>query len=156
LNWQYRCYAFAYEEPGEAEQPAGAFLMVRRQVWEELGGFGEGFWPIWFEDVDFCKRVRDHGYHVSYEPRAVAIHRGGHSIQKISLEKREHYWYCSVLRYAAKHFPQGPSRLLGLAVIVGVLPRMAISIVLQRSLRPVSTYVRVMGLAGRHLLFGTS
>ena len=38
------------------EQPAGAFFMVRRAVWEELGGFDEGFFPLWFEDVDFCRQ----------------------------------------------------------------------------------------------------
>jgi predicted glycosyltransferase involved in capsule biosynthesis len=39
------------------EQPAGAFLMVRRAVWQELGGFDESFFPLWFEDVDFCRRA---------------------------------------------------------------------------------------------------
>ena len=46
----------------QVEQPAGAFLMVRREVWEELGGFDESFFPLWFEDVDFCRRIRDRGY----------------------------------------------------------------------------------------------
>ena len=44
------------------EQPAGAFLMMRRAVWQELGGFDEGFFPLWFEDVDFCRRIRDRGF----------------------------------------------------------------------------------------------
>ena len=69
-NWHYRCYGFDYDEPGEVEQPAGAFLMFRRQVWEQLGGFDERFYPIWFEDVDFCKRIRDHGGRIYYDPRS--------------------------------------------------------------------------------------
>ena len=85
-NWHYRCYSFKYDYPALVEQPAGAFLMFRREVWQQLGGLDEEFYPIWFEDVDFCKRLRDHGYQVYYEPRAVAVHRGGHSIQKILLE----------------------------------------------------------------------
>jgi len=32
----------------EIEQPAGAFLMFRREAWERVGGFDERFWPIWF------------------------------------------------------------------------------------------------------------
>ena len=153
-NWRYRCYDLRYDEPAEVEQPAGAFLMVRRQVWEELDGLDEQFYPIWFEDVDFCKRLRDRGYHVCYQPEAVATHRGGHSIQKILLENRELYWYGSLLKYAFKHFHSGYSRVLCLAVIVGSLPRLAMGIVLQRSLRPVLVYGRVMGLAGQYLLFG--
>jgi GT2 family glycosyltransferase len=153
-NWNYRCYDLEYDEPATVEQPAGAFLMIRRQVWEDLGGLDEQFYPIWFEDVDFCKRIRDRGYLVHYAPGAVAAHRGGHSIQKILLENRELYWYGSLLKYAFKHFHTGHSRLLCLAVLVGSLPRMAASIVLQRSLRPVSVYGRVMGLAARYLLLG--
>jgi N-acetylglucosaminyl-diphospho-decaprenol L-rhamnosyltransferase len=153
-NWHYRCYDFNYDEPGEVEQPAGAFLMIRRQVWEDLSGLDEQFSPIWFEDVDFCRRVRDYGYRVYYEPRAVAMHRGGHSIRKILLEKRELYWYRSLLKYGFKHFRSGPSRLLCLAVIVGSLIRMTMGIVLQRSLRPIPVYGRVMRLAGKYLLAG--
>jgi GT2 family glycosyltransferase len=153
-NWHYRCYDLNYDEPAEVEQPAGAFLMFRRQVWEELGGLDEQFYPIWFEDVDFCKRVRDHGYRVYYEPGAVAVHAGGHAIRKILLENRELYWYGSLLKYGFKHFQPVSSRLLCLAVIAGSLMRMAVGIVVCRSLRPIRVYGRVMGLAGRYLLAG--
>ena len=50
--------------------------MFRRDAWEHVGGFDEQFYPIWFEDVDFCKRLRDDGYQVYYEPGAVATHLG--------------------------------------------------------------------------------
>jgi GT2 family glycosyltransferase len=153
-NWHYRCYDLDYDEPAEVEQPAGAFLMFRRQVWEDLGGFDEQFYPIWFEDVDFCKRVRDHGYRVYYAPGAVAMHTGGHAIRKILLEKRELYWYRSLLKYGFKHFQPVSSRLLCVAVIAGSLMRMVVGIAVYRSLRPMRVYGRVMGLAGRYLLAG--
>jgi N-acetylglucosaminyl-diphospho-decaprenol L-rhamnosyltransferase len=155
-NWHYRCYDLRLDSSAEVEQPAGAFLMFRRKVWEELGGFDERFYPIWFEDVDFCKRLRDHGYRVSYEPRAVAIHRGGHSIQKILLEERQLYWYRSLLKYGFKHFRTWVPQLLCLAVIVGSCLRMAMGIALQRSLRPVQVYAPVIRLASGYLWFGPS
>jgi len=153
-NWHYRCYEFDYDEPAKVEQPAGAFLMFRREVWEEVGGFDERFYPIWFEDVDFCKRLRDHGYYLYYEPRAVATHRGGHSIRKILLEKREFYWYGSLLKYGFKHYRTTSARLLCLAVMVGLFLRMTVGIVSQRRLKPLGVYGRVMRLAGRYLFFG--
>ena len=153
-NWHYRCYGFNYDEPAEVEQPAGAFLMFRREVWAALGGLDEQFWPIWFEDVDFCKRLRDHGYHVYYEPRAVATHVGAHSIRKILLEKREFYWYGGLLRYGSKYFVTGATRWLCLAVIVGSLLRMALGIVLQRSFKPIAVYRQVMRLAAQCLVSG--
>jgi GT2 family glycosyltransferase len=154
VNWQYRCYDFPYDAPADVEQPAGAFLMFRREAWEKLGGFDERFYPIWFEDVDFCKRLRDCGFRVRYEPRAIAVHRGGHSIRKILLEKRQLYWYRSLLKYAFKHFHWGGSQLLCLVVILGSLQRMAMGIVLQRSFHGVPAYSAVIRLAGRYLLFG--
>ena len=30
--------------------------MIRRAVWEEVGGFDESFHPLWFDDVDFCRQ----------------------------------------------------------------------------------------------------
>ena len=56
-NREYRYLDRDLTKGGAADQPAGAFLMVRRDVWSTLGGMDEGFCPIWFEDVDFCRRA---------------------------------------------------------------------------------------------------
>lgn len=156
VNWHYRCYDFNYDQAGKAEQPAGAFLMIRRDVWLRLGGLDEGFAPVWFEDVDYCKRAWDHGYCMYYIPEAIAVHRGGHSIRKILLEKRQFYWYRSLLKYSFKHFHPLWTRVVCLAVICGCLLRMVGGIVLQRSLRPIKVFGRVVRLAGRYLVFGAA
>ena len=153
-NWHYRCYDINLDVAAQVEQPAGAFLMFRREIWELLGGFDERFSPIWFEDVDFCKRIRDRGYYVYYEPRVIAVHQGGHSIRKIKLEKRELYWYGNVLRYGFKHFRPVAARGLCLAVILGSLLRAAVGIAARRSFKPLRVYGRVIGMAGQYLLFG--
>ncbi len=51
-----------------------ALALIRRSVWEELGGLDEAFVGGQFEDVDFCRRVREAGYKVIYQPQAVAYH----------------------------------------------------------------------------------
>jgi len=51
----------------------GACMLVRREVFEELGGFDEGY-PVAFNDVDFCLRLRDAGYRVLVTPRAELTH----------------------------------------------------------------------------------
>lgn len=154
VNQRYRCYDINLDKPGRVEQPAGAFVMFRREVWERLGGFDEQFYPIWFEDVDFCKRLHDNGYYSYYEPAAVATHQGGHSIRKILLEKREIYWYGSLLKYCFEHFHWGDTRLLCLAVIVGSILRMIVGIIVQGSFKPIGIHGRVILLASRYLLFG--
>jgi N-acetylglucosaminyl-diphospho-decaprenol L-rhamnosyltransferase len=156
VNWQYRCLDLDYRAASDVEQPAGAFLMIRRDAWEKLRGFDEDFYPLWFEDVDFLKRAKDNAYRIRFVPESVAKHTGGHSIQKILLEFRQFYWYRSLLRYSAKHFPPGAEKLVCLAVIFGSAMRTLLGISHQRSLKSIAVYGKVVKLAGRQLFFGTA
>ena len=105
------------------EQPAGAFFMFRRREWERLGGFDESFWPVWFEDVDFCARLRSAGFALRYQPAACAVHQGGHSVGAIPLKFREEYWYGSLLKYAAKHYRSITYGIVCLSVALGAAGR---------------------------------
>ena len=152
VNRRYRCLDLAPSKPATVDQPAGAFFLIRRNVWEELDGFDESFFPLWFEDVDFCKRMRDTGYLARYVPTAVAKHTGAHSIGKISLEMRQVYWYGSLLKYAAKHFSPAALRTVCLAVICGSILRMSIGVIQIGGPRTTSIYGRVIRLAAREFM----
>jgi len=123
VNWQYRCLGLDLMTVSVVDQPAGAFLMFSRAVWERVGGFDERFRPIWFEDVDFCARIKSAGFCAYYNPAAVAKHYGSHSINPLALENRERYWYGSLLRYAAKHYRSPAFRTICAAVAVGAIVR---------------------------------
>jgi len=123
VNWRYRCMSIDLDQSQEVDQPAGAFLMFRRDVWEKLSGFDEGYFPIWFEDVDFCKRLIEYGYHVWYRPKAIAYHIGAHSIAKLPLGSRTEYWYRGLLRYSIQHFGVFGRVGVGLSVMAGSLMR---------------------------------
>ncbi len=58
---------------------SAAALLVRRQVWEAVGGFDERFAPAYWEDVDLCFEARAAGWEVLYEPGAIVIHHEGRS-----------------------------------------------------------------------------
>lgn len=152
VNWQFRCLGFDYSMEQPVDQPAGAFLMIRRDVWKKLSGFDEGYWPLWFEDVDFARRAATAGYRMYYTPDAVAKHTGGHSITALPLEIRAHYWYGSLLRYVDRHFGPWSARSVCLAVVVGSFGRMVIGTFAQRSLKPIVAYARVAIAAGRSLV----
>ncbi len=154
VNRRYRAAALDYSSQIVVEQPAGAFLMLRRAVWEELGGLDEGYYPLWFEDVDFCRRVAAHRYVLFYTPEAVARHTGGHSIASISVQVRCFYWYRSLLRYSARHFRPLAFRIVCLSVVAGSIFRGAAGALFQRSWTPLAAYGNVMRLAGRCLIFG--
>jgi hypothetical protein len=68
----------AYERPGSPEWVSGACILVRRELLERLGGLDDGFF-LYREDTDLCRRLRDAGYQIRYEPRAVVVHAGGAS-----------------------------------------------------------------------------
>jgi N-acetylglucosaminyl-diphospho-decaprenol L-rhamnosyltransferase len=57
---------------------SGAFLIVRRPVFDELNGFDDGYF-MYFEDVDLGYRIGKLGLRNVYEPSAVVVHTGAHS-----------------------------------------------------------------------------
>jgi Glycosyltransferase like family 2 len=53
---------------------SGAFLLTPRALWNRLGGLDELYVPAYYEEADYCMRLRDAGYRVVYEPNAVVDH----------------------------------------------------------------------------------
>ena len=81
----------------------GAAMLMRRSLFEQIGGFDETFF-MYFEESDLCKRVRDLGYIILYTPEVSLIHRGGYSVAKVQGSMCEVY-RCSQRYYYKKHRP---------------------------------------------------
>jgi GT2 family glycosyltransferase len=62
--------------PQRVEVISGAFMLVRRALWERLGGFDELFF-MYTEEVDLCKRIADAGFELWADPSIVMIHDAG-------------------------------------------------------------------------------
>jgi len=120
VNRRYRCLDLNHNRAMEVEQPAAACLLVRRKWLEQCGFFDESFFPLWFDDVDLCLRLRRAGGKILYEPRAVFQHRGGHSAESLTFSERQVYWYRNLLYYVRKHFPWGMTLVIRAALVVGV------------------------------------
>ncbi len=58
----------------DADYCSGAFLLTSRKLFIELGGFNQIYGQGYYEDVDFCVRVRKYGLRVIYEPKSVIYH----------------------------------------------------------------------------------
>lgn len=61
----------------EADYISGAAIMIRRSLWEEIGGFDERFAPAYYEDTDLAFEVRRRGYKVLYQPLSRVVHFEG-------------------------------------------------------------------------------
>ncbi len=76
--WSRRYLRPDTDEAGPCDWVSGAFFAARRQAWEDVGGFDEGYF-MFSEDVDLCWRLRKAGWGVAYEPAGVVTHLEGAS-----------------------------------------------------------------------------
>ena len=97
---------------------SAAFLMTSRGVWEKLGGFSASYAPAYYEEADYCMRLREAGFRVVYEPSAAVDHyefgseakSGAAVAATLANRKRFRIRHADVLRLA--HFPYAPTNVL--------------------------------------------
>lgn len=75
------------DNPCEVDQPPGACLMIRRSVFDAVGLLDENF-PLFFNDVDLCYRIKKTGWKIFYYPTAKMIHYGGASFTSQNMNDR--------------------------------------------------------------------
>jgi N-acetylglucosaminyl-diphospho-decaprenol L-rhamnosyltransferase len=96
-------------EPVEADWLLGAFLFLRREMLDELGGFDEGF-RLYGEDIDLAYRAAGAGWERWYVPDAKAVHVHQAETDKKLLTRRTLWHWRGIARFVRKH----PERLRAL------------------------------------------
>jgi len=66
--------AGGYDRIVDVDYVSGFALATRRTIWQRLGGLCVDFYPAFFEEIDYCYRVRRHGARIIYQPSAVVEH----------------------------------------------------------------------------------
>jgi GT2 family glycosyltransferase len=127
-NRSYRYLDMDYTRPQPVDNPAGASLAFRRAAWESVKGFDESFYPVWFEDVDFCRCLRTAGWEIVYEPAAVLNHVGAHSVSQLSFYHHQLFWYGNLLRYFTKHHSWLQCCVLRAGITAGLTIRAILSL----------------------------
>jgi GT2 family glycosyltransferase len=82
---------------------SGAAFVVRREVFERIGGLDEGYF-LYFEEVDFCRRARRAGWSCWTVADARVVHREGSSTGIREVRRRPRYWFESRRRYFTKAY----------------------------------------------------
>lgn len=81
---KYNQYQLGHLDPDQ-EYPVdclvGAFMMVRRETMEQVGGLDETFF-MYGEDIDWCYRIKQAGWGIYYYPRTTIIHYKGGSARR--------------------------------------------------------------------------
>lgn len=99
---RYRMTWWDYDDERPVAQPMASALLIRRSALEEVGAMDEQF-PIFFNDVDLCKRLWDAGWEIWYTPRATMVHTGGASTSQVRRRMIDES-HRSFLRFYEKHY----------------------------------------------------
>jgi N-acetylglucosaminyl-diphospho-decaprenol L-rhamnosyltransferase len=97
------------KEPVEADWMLGAFLFLRREMLDHLGGLDPGY-RLYGEDIDLCYRAAKAGWERWYVPAAVVTHRYDAVIDRHFLTRRTLWHWRGIARFVRKH----PERLRAL------------------------------------------
>jgi N-acetylglucosaminyl-diphospho-decaprenol L-rhamnosyltransferase len=101
---------FDYDYPTPVDTVRGGFLMIRKEVFKavlpedrfERGEFLDERFFVWFEDVDFCRTLKESGKELWYTPAASCIDLVGQSFKQLTRVKAQKLFKSSMLKYFDK------------------------------------------------------
>ena len=93
----------------KVDQPMASCLLVRREAFDRVGLFDESY-PMFFNDVDWCKRVKDACLEIWYTPDVRVSHEGGATVKKY---RAKMIWmgHIAYFRYLRRLYSRNPVKL---------------------------------------------
>ena len=122
---QWKMGWFSHDGRAEVDQPSFSAIMLKRETVRSVGLLDERF-RIFFNDVDYCKRILDEGGRILFCPDAKVTHLGGHAVKKLPV-RRVFHSHAGFTRYFFKHKPgiryAVPNLLIALILTISAVPR---------------------------------
>ena len=106
---------WAHDETRRVEHVMGAFLVIRRAVFEAVGGFDERFF-VFYDDLDLARRVAEAGHGIVYLTSARAVHTGERAQSPSAV--RLYYSQRAKIAYVHKHFGRAAGAAAAAATLV--------------------------------------
>ncbi|MDI6766945.1 MAG: glycosyltransferase [Bacteroidota bacterium] len=101
-------YNLAYLSPDETyevDAVSGSFMFVRRDVYGQVGGLDEQFF-MYGEDLDWCFRIKNHGWKIYYVHSTQVIHFKGESVRRSDIDEIK-VFHQAMRHFVNKHFHYG-------------------------------------------------
>jgi len=98
----YRVRDLPEDRPTSVDQPMASAFLVRRSALGQVGHFDEQF-PLFFNDVDLCFRLKAAGWEIVYDPRVRIVHVGGASTRQVRPQAILHS-HEGLRRFYARHY----------------------------------------------------
>ena len=115
---RYNLTYLSEDQTYEVDAISGSFMMMRKEVYDKVGGFDEEFF-MYGEDLDLCYRIQKSGYKVFYVHNTQIIHYKGESTKRSSLDETDMF-YNAMHLFVKKH--------LSSSLIVEAILRLAIGV----------------------------
>jgi N-acetylglucosaminyl-diphospho-decaprenol L-rhamnosyltransferase len=131
------------------DQVMGAFLLIRRELFERLGEFDERFF-LYYEDVDLCVAARQAGWSVVHHADAQALHVGQGTTSAVK-DRRLFYHANSRVEYCAKRHGRMATIMLVILILCVEMPIRWLHATITRSPREGWLVIRGMALFWRNL-----
>jgi GT2 family glycosyltransferase len=106
-------------EPTPVEALIGAVMVIRKSLFDEIGGFDEGYF-FFMEETDLMVRIREAGYKVVHDPVAKAVHLQGGTAKATRIAARIEF-YRSRYRFFEKHYGKQKELVLKGVIVVNLL-----------------------------------
>ncbi len=94
------------DETYEVDAVSGSFMMLKRELYEKIGGLDETFF-MYGEDLDWCYRVQQSGWKVYYVPTTSIIHYKGESTKRSDIDELK-VFYSAMRLFVRKHHAGSP------------------------------------------------
>jgi hypothetical protein len=111
ITHKYFSRDFKYQSIAEVDQPMGAAILFKREIFNKVGLFDEHSF-MFFDEVDLCYRIKQAGYKIYFTPQAEIIHHLSKSVQKWGALNLSRNWTRSRNHYFFKHYGPGAVLLL--------------------------------------------
>ena len=125
-----------YHQPQRPDWVTGAFIMIPKKVFDQVGGFDEKIW-MYAEEMELCYRIKKLGFKVAYETNSAIIHLGGGSGTSTLAVVNE---IKNIIYFFKKHKSPWQLPLVKLFFIIGSSARLLIFGVLKRNGKALKSY----------------
>jgi GT2 family glycosyltransferase len=107
----------AVDMPQEVDWVVGAAMLVRRAAIERAGGFDESF-RMYSEEVEWCWRLRQHGWKAAHLPSVEIVHHEGASTSQ-DVPARQIAFDTSRVRLTRRMYGRGTATLIRIGLLIG-------------------------------------
>ncbi len=135
-----------FDKPVEVESVVGACMLVRKKAINEVGLMDENFF-FYYEDMDWCCRMRERGWSVYFHPDAFIYHIRGESSKQLNEKAIIEFWK-SKYYFFKKHYGKKTTVHLEigflLKIVVGIILNIPLAIFKSRNIKKLRKYIVVL------------